>query len=187
MQKFGFAVAALIATAVLGAACGGGDGSAATATHTATKVQATPTEPGTQPQQSPSTQTPTEPTHDANVVVLEIASLGEEEKFDKAELIVSAGAEVVLRYKNSSTTLEHNWVLVELNSKDDVAFAGMRAGPENNWIPQGDDRVLAQMRLLGPGEAEEIRFAAPGPGKYQFVCTYPAHNDTMFGSFEVAP
>lgn len=33
--------------------------------------------------------------------------------------------------------------------------------------------------------AEEVRFTAPPPGNYQFVCTFPGHNFTMFGVFEV--
>ena len=86
---------------------------------------------------------------------------------------------------NNSATLEHNWVLVEVGSKDQVATAGLRAGAGNGWIPQGDDRVLVHTTLLAPGESEEIRFAAPAVGTYQFLCTFPGHGATMFGSFEV--
>ena len=49
----------------------------------------------------------------------------------------------------------------------------------------GDDRVIAQIGLLDPGEGNEIRFVAPGVGLYQFVCTFPGHNITMFGEFNV--
>ena len=75
--------------------------------------------------------------------------------------------------------------MVEAGSKDQVASAGLRAGADNGWIPQGDDRVLAHTKLLAPGESEEIRFAAPAVGTYQFLCTFPGHGETMFGSFEV--
>ena len=68
-----------------------------------------------------------------------------------------------------------------------MAAAGTTAGPANNWIPPDDNRVIAHTRLLDPGETGEVRFAAPPVGTYQFVCTFPGHNFTMFGEFEVTP
>ena len=59
------------------------------------------------------------------------------------------------------------------------------AGPDNNWVPPGDPRVIANTVLIGPGESTEVTFTAPESGTYQFVCTFPGHNFTMFGDFVV--
>ena len=68
---------------------------------------------------------------------------------------------------------------------DAVAPAGTAAGPANDWVPPGDSRVIASTRLLDPGTTGEVTFTAPAPGTYQFVCTFPGHNLTMFGNFVV--
>jgi len=110
---------------------------------------------------------------------------GEQLKFDKDKLTAKTGAQVVLRFRNTSAVLEHNWVLVKAGNKDAVANDGVAAGPANNWIPAGDARVIANTLLLKPGTTGEAKFTAPAPGTYQFVCTFPGHNVTMFGEFAV--
>jgi len=109
---------------------------------------------------------------------------GDALKFNTGSLASSAGSEVVLTFSNGSAINQHNWVLVQAGTKDAVATAGVAAGPGNDWISPGDDRVLFHTRLLNPGESEEIRFTLDA-GTYQFVCTFPGHNLTMFGDFEV--
>jgi uncharacterized cupredoxin-like copper-binding protein len=39
--------------------------------------------------------------------------------------------------------------------------------------------------LLNAGASEEVTFTAPAPGTYEFVCTFPGHNFSMFGDFTV--
>ena len=117
---------------------------------------------------------------------LQISVTGDSLQFDNNSLTASAGSEVVLTFNNSSTINQHNWVLVRGGTKDEVATDGAIAGPGNDWIPLGDPRILAHTTLLNPGETQEIRFTVDA-GTYQFVCTFPGHNLTMFGDFEVAP
>jgi len=119
--------------------------------------------------------------------VLAIGVVGDALQFNTKRFTASAGSEVVLTFSNTSTINQHNWVLVQTGTKDAVATAGAAAGPANDWIPANDERVLFHTRLLDPGQTAEIRFAAPPPGTYQFVCTFPGHNFTMFGEFEVTP
>ena len=125
---------------------------------------------------------PSKPSGDAG---LEINVPSDALEFDKSTLSTEAGSEVVVVFKNGSSVLEHNWVLVNAGAKDEVATAGIAAGPHNNYIPPGDDRIIANSALLGPGATEEIRFTAPAAGIYQFVCTFPGHNFQMFGDFQV--
>jgi azurin len=93
--------------------------------------------------------------------------------------------EITVTFNNSSSVNSHNLVIVLSSTKDAVAADGITAGPANDWVPPRDNRVIANTSLLGPGETGEVRFPAPQPGFYQFVCTFPGHNFTMFGDFIV--
>ena len=112
-----------------------------------------------------------------------ISTVGDDLKFDRAELRETNQMSIKLTFVNASKINQHNWVLVKDGTKDAVASAGTSAGAENSWIPTGDDRIIAHSSLLDPGETEEITFNAPFVGKYQFVCTFPGHAATMFGDF----
>ena len=119
--------------------------------------------------------------------LLQIAVNGDALEFDKPKFEIAAGTEVVLVFNNVSSINQHNWVLVQAEQKDVVARRGTAAGPDNGWLQPGDPDVIASSRLLSPGETGEVRFAAPAAGTYQFVCTFPGHNLTMFGDFVVNP
>ena len=118
---------------------------------------------------------------------LQVSVKGDALQFDKDKFEVAAGAEVVLVFSNVSGINQHNWVLVQAGTKDDVASRGTTAGLSSDWIQAGDPDVIANTKLLAAGEIGEARFTAPAPGAYQFVCTFPGHNFTMFGNFVVGP
>ena len=106
-------------------------------------------------------------------------------QFDMDSLTATAGQEVILRFNNNAVTQQHNWVLVQSGTKDDVAAGGV-LHPEN-WLNPDDSNVIASVRLLNAGEVGEVTFTAPDAGNYEFVCTFPGHNLTMYGTFEVTP
>ena len=162
------AVIAVPAALLLSACGGGGD----TATPT---PPLTPTEP---PTITPTTPTPPPPTAEIGTDKINLL-------FDKDSLTVSAGSEVVLEFSNNSVSFEHNWVLVEAGTKDEVAADALQH-KDNDYIPPDDDRIIAHTRLLDSGETGVITFTAPAtPGTYEFICTFPGHSTTMFGQFEV--
>ncbi len=127
------------------------------------------------------------PPVDVPAGALAISTEGDTLKFDQASLEAKAGSTVTVVFQNASTINQHNWVLVQSGTKDEVAAAGTEAGAEAHWIPSGDDRVLAKSGLLEPGGTQEVRFTVPAAGTYQFVCTFPGHNFTMFGDFIATP
>ena len=138
--------------------------------------------------------TPTTPTGEAQPPPppapsggLAISVNGDALEFNKNRLEAAAGSEVVLVFNNVSSINQHNWVVAQAGQKDVVATRGTTAGPDNDWVQPGDPDVIAQSKLLNPGESSEVRFAAPPAGTYQFVCTFPGHNITMFGDFVVTP
>ena len=117
--------------------------------------------------------------------MLEVGVNGEALEFDVDSLSVPAGAAIFLSFDNSSIVYQHNWVLVAMGTKDDVSTAAAEAGPEYDWLPPDDPRVLAATGLLDAGVTGSVSFAAPAAGVYEYVCTFPGHNFTMHGEFVV--
>lgn len=115
---------------------------------------------------------------------LAVGVAGDTLQFDLAALEASAGSEIKLTFNNGSALNQHNLVIVQAGTKDDVATAGIGAGADNDWVDPNDGRVLFSTKLLNPGESEVLEFALE-PGTYTFVCTFPGHNITMFGDLTV--
>ncbi len=118
--------------------------------------------------------------------VVEIATKGDTLNYDRDTLSVNAARDVTVKFHNSAASLQHNWVLVQPGSKDAIATAGIEAGEHNSWLPPGDPRVIAYIDLLDGGDTGETSFKAPPEGVYQYVCTFPGHNFTMYGDFVVS-
>jgi len=173
----------LAATLILATACGGDDEAptarpAATTAPTATTAPAATAVPA-------ATEAPTEPPAAPAGAKLEISVNGDALTFSTDNLTAISGSEVVLALNNVSGINQHNWVLVQDGTKDAVSADGTGAGPGNDWVKPGDDRVIANTKVLGANSTGEVTFTAPAPGTYQFVCTFPGHNFTMFGNFKV--
>ena len=172
---------------MLAAACGGDDVpptfTRGAPTATTAPTAASPTEP---PAATPITAPADTVAPPAGGVSLKISVNGDALAFDMSNFEVAAGAEVTLVLDNVSTINQHNWVLVQNGTKDDVAVRGT-TNPTSGWIQPDDPDVIAKTKLLNAGETGEAGFAAPSPGTYQFVCTFPGHNATMFGDFVVTP
>jgi len=82
----------------------------------------------------------------------------------------------------------HNWVLSRAEDFQAVATAGMSAGVEGNYVPAGDDRVIAATSLVGGGESTSVSFSIAGldaGADYTFFCTFPGHWSVMQGSFTI--
>ena len=175
-----FALLLALTLSALLSACGG-KSDTSTPTPTPTTI-ATPTQP-TPTRVTVETATPPPPP--CENPTLEISTKGDALQFDKDRFEVAAGSEVVLCFSNGSRLSQHNWVMVRSGTKDDVTLRGLEAGPNQDWVqPEGPD-VIAHTRLVNPGDRGEVRFTAPPAGAYQFVCTFPGHNPTMFGEFVV--
>lgn len=115
----------------------------------------------------------------------QIEVAGDALEFRNDFMFALADAEILITLNNSSSVNSHNIVIVRSKTKDAVAADGITAGPANDWVPPGDSRVIANTKLVEPGSTGEVRFMAPRPGVYEFVCTFPGHNLTMFGNFIV--
>lgn len=205
MNRTALFLAGLIAAVVVLIAACGGEEAAPTATKapaptatrapapTATRAPApaattAPAPTATKaPAATPAPAATVAPPAAAAAASLEISAKGDALEFNKNKLSAKAGVQVVLVFNNVSAINQHNWVIVQAGAKDNVATRGVTAGPTNNWVQSGDSQVIANTPLVDPGKKGEVRFAAPPAGRYQFVCTFPGHNFTMFGDFEVTP
>lgn len=91
--------------------------------------------------------------------------------------------------KMQAHVLGHDWVLARSADVTALASAGMAAGFDKGYLPQGDKRILAATRIVGGGEATTITFSTsnlvPG-GDYAFFCSYPGHTSMMRGRFQFA-
>lgn len=134
------------------------------------------------------TTSPAKETSAGNSVSNEISLKGNDEmKFDKTKFTVNAGREVTLTFTNEGVlpleTMGHNVVVLEKNA-DVAQFANASAkAKETNYISElYITDIIAQTKLLGPGESETIKFTLKEAGEYTFICTFPGHWIVMKGT-----
>lgn len=111
-------------------------------------------------------------------------------QFNKSELTVSSScSEVTLTLKHvgmlAKNVMGHNWVLSTKADWQALAQDGQSAGPPE-YLPEGDERVIAATSLIGGGEETSITFDISGldpNGEYMFFCSFPGHYSLMNGAF----
>lgn len=87
-----------------------------------------------------------------------------------------------------AAAMGHNWVLVPADAVNAVGSAGINAGLEGNYLPAGDDRIVAATKIIGGGQSDSTSFSlsdlADGTD-YVYICTFPGHWSVMKGTFTV--
>lgn len=114
-----------------------------------------------------------------------ISTLGEAMMFDKNELYVKSGEEITLTFVNNASFLKHNFVLVKPGKGEEVGRAGTKAGEAGDFTPNSPD-VIAHTKLIGHGK-EILKFKAPAPGDYPYICSFPGHYNVMKGILHSLP
>ncbi len=112
--------------------------------------------------------------------------------FDKKKMSVPASCETVkvtLKHTGSMAKdmMGHNWVLTKTDDMQAIVKEGAAAGLDNNYLPEGDDRIIAATEVIGGGETSEVEFSTEGLAgeKLTFFCSFPGHSGMMKGRFEV--
>lgn len=111
-------------------------------------------------------------------------------QFVQSELTVSSSCtEVTLTLVHigqlAANIMGHNWVLTTTADWQAVAQAGQASGPPD-YVPEGDERVIAATGMIGGGEESSITFDISGlepGGNYTYFCSFPGHFVLMNGSF----
>ncbi len=108
-------------------------------------------------------------------------------KFDKSQFTVKAGQEVTLNFTNAGVlpleTMGHNVVVLEKKADVQTFATASAKAKETNYISElYITDIIAQTKLLGPGESETIKFTLKEPGEYTYICTFPGHWIQMKGT-----
>jgi len=91
--------------------------------------------------------------------------------------------------KQPAHVLGHDWVLARSSDVAALANAGIAAGLDKGYLPQGDRRIIAATKVVGGGEETTISFNAASlvPGvDYSYFCSYPGHSTFMRGRVMLA-
>ena len=119
--------------------------------------------------------------------------VGDYLRFSSTEMSVEKSCDsVTVNLKHSGQLPEkimgHNWVLSKSADVQPLATAGMSAGLAAEYVPKGDERVIAFSEVIGGGESTSVSFSTEGlisGGGYTFFCSFPGHSYSMRGSFIV--
>lgn len=109
--------------------------------------------------------------------------------YDTKSISAKAGQKVKLTFNNTHPTLPqpHNFVLGK-SGVDKGKMMGIAMGAmtlvDKGYIPESAD-ILANTKLLQPGQTETIEFTLPAAGEYNYICTFPGHGAIMNGTITV--
>ena len=103
-------------------------------------------------------------------------------EFNPARVSAKAGTRVRIRFVNDGT-LPHNLVVPKKDDDiDALALAAYQAG-ETGYVPMDmKDKLVSWTALASPGESVETTFVVPAAGEYTYVCLFPGHSNSMFGT-----
>ena len=110
--------------------------------------------------------------------------------FDTKDITIDKSCKtftVDLKHSGSlpKNVMGHNWVLSKEADMQPLATAGMAAGIDKNYLPEGDARVIAHTKIIGAGETDSVTFdvskLAAGE-RYGFFCSFPGHISMMKGT-----
>ena len=79
----------------------------------------------------------------------------------------------------------HNVVVTTSADYPGVAADGLTAGAAADYVPAGDDRVIAATEMVGGGESTSVTFSTgslDAGGEYTFFCSFPGHSALMRGT-----
>jgi azurin len=110
-------------------------------------------------------------------------------RYDLDELKIKAGQTVQLTLVNpapkNADEMEHNWVVTKAGKDQQVAAKGVKAGEENNFLPEDKSNILAYTPIVKQQNRTTITFSIDKAGEYPFICTHPEHYPTMKGTLTV--
>ena len=79
----------------------------------------------------------------------------------------------------------HNLVISKEADMQPIATAGLAAGIDKNYLPEGDARIIAHTKIIGAKETDSVTFDVSkldAAEKYGFFCSFPGHISMMKGT-----
>ncbi|MDG1988101.1 MAG: azurin [Halieaceae bacterium] len=120
-----------------------------------------------------------------------VITAGDAMQFSSTELVVTESCAVITvtlmhTGKLPALGMGHNWVLTREADFRGVVSDGVDAGGSNNFILEGDSRVLAFTKMIDGGGSTAVRFSTKNiktGEKYIFFYSYPDHWGIMKRTF----
>ncbi|MBT4692003.1 MAG: c-type cytochrome [Planctomycetaceae bacterium] len=109
--------------------------------------------------------------------------------YDRPHIYIQAGKPVEIVFENVDI-MPHNLIITTPGAREEVGILAELLGstPQGfakQFIPD-TDKVLFATGMLQAGEQQRLQITAPTElGEYPFVCTFPGHWRTMFGTVHV--
>lgn len=110
--------------------------------------------------------------------------------FDKNEIVIDKTCdEFTINLTHSgklpAKVMGHNVVISKTGDALAIARDAMSVGLENNYLPPGDERVIAFTEIIGGGEKTAVTFKVnklKAEEDYTFFCSFPGHISLMRGA-----
>lgn len=111
-----------------------------------------------------------------------IYAAGSTLEFQPPRISARNGTHVRLRFVNDGT-LPHNVVLARDEEDLDALALAAYHSQETGYVPLDQKgKLLAYSTLASPGDTVEMTFVVPPPGEYTYICLFPGHANSMFGT-----
>lgn len=114
-------------------------------------------------------------------------------KFNTSEIVVGKDCKefkVTLKHVGQmpAAAMGHNIVISKAEDAQGVLADGAAATASNNFVKEGDERVLAFTKIIGGGEEASLTLDVSklsADGAYEFFCTFPGHYGLMKGTVKL--
>ena len=111
-----------------------------------------------------------------------IRASGSTLEFSPQRISARTGTRLRIRFVNEGT-LPHNVVVPRSEEDIDGLVQAAYQAAESGFIPSGHKgKLLAYTTLASPGDTVEVTLTVPAPGEYTFICLFPGHATSMFGT-----
>lgn len=111
-----------------------------------------------------------------------IRAAGSTLEFQPPRISVKHGTRIRLRFVNDGT-LPHNVVLPRNEGDIDALAVAAYDAAESGYVPlKQQEKLLAYSTLASPGDTVNVTFVVPPPGEYTYICLFPGHANSMFGT-----
>lgn len=111
-----------------------------------------------------------------------IKAVGSTLEFVPSRIAAKTGTRVRIRFVNEGT-LPHNVVVPRSEDDIDGLVQAAYAAAETGFVPLGTKaKLVAYTALVSPGQTVDMTFTVPPPGEYTYICLFPGHATSMFGT-----
>ena len=118
----------------------------------------------------------------ASDTTITIKAIGSTLEFVPPRISAKTGTRLKIRFVNDGT-LPHNVVVPRSEDDIDGLVQAAYGAAESGFVPLGQKaKIIAFSTLASPGQTVEVTLTVPPPGEYTYICLFPGHATSMFGT-----